>query len=97
MSALTARLADLLDSTLTGVQDKLVMREDCQECKASGGGWCPPCLELETQSEALGLAVAQVKRAVSDTEAAAAFNAVISLVTGLPEMAAVLVLPGVAR
>ena len=81
MSVLTARLASLLDSTLSGVQDKLVMSDDCQECKASGG-WCPPCLELETQSEALGLAVAEVQRC-GDDEARRVFMGVMAMLAGV--------------
>lgn len=97
MSALTERLEGLLDSTLTGVQDKLVMREDCAGCKASGTGWCPPCLELDVQREALGQAVTRVQRAVSDTAAAGIFLGALGELAGLPEIAPVLVVAGVAR
>ncbi len=81
MSVLTARLASLLDSTLSGVRDKLVMSEDCQECKASGG-WCVPCLEFETQSETLGLAVAQVQRC-DDDEAKRVYMGVMAMLAGV--------------
>lgn len=81
MSAVTARLASLLDSTLSGVKDKLVMSEDCQECKAAGG-WCLPCLELETQSEALGLAVTEVQRC-GDDEAKRVFMGVMAMLAGV--------------
>jgi len=97
VSALTTRLEGLLDSALSGVQDKLVMREDCQECKASGAGWCPPCLELDGQRESLGLAVARVQRAAGDAAATGIFLGVLGELAGLPEIAPVLVVPGVGR
>ncbi len=97
MSALTERLADLLDSTLTGVNVKLDGRSECQECKASGTGWCGDCMVLDVQQEVLGHAVTRVQRAVSDAAATGIYLGVLGELAGLPEIAPVLVMTGVAR
>jgi hypothetical protein len=94
MSALTVTLADFLDSALAGVDAKLTAREDCRDCKAAAG-WCPECGRLDEQREALNDAFNAISRSAGDVEATRIFHVAIARVTGLPGMAAVLVVPEV--